>query len=318
MQPDVTRNGAIVAGRIHIQSDIWKFPVDGSAPENIARATRITHQTGQVLAPSAAPGDKELAFLSDSGGHANLWVVNTESGELRQSRASASPAWRSGTRSGRRTAAPSCSSTRGQSWVDIRHMARQPRRQQPAQSCQSRTGRGVVARRSLGLLLDAWQLDGEAALKKIPVGGGEPVTVTTEQLRNVIGSDGSTLYYVFERPLVDGTPESRFARQRRGRPLPCRRPHPTDPRAELADRQSRPLARRQVAGAGADRRLHHQHLGAFDNDRRVAPDHRLRSRVTVIVRRVSWSSDGRFVYAAVGEADADIVMLDGLLPAGRD
>ncbi len=84
LQPDVTRTGAIVAGRMHMQSDIWKFPVDGSALENVARATRITHQTGQVRAPSAAPGDKEVAFLSDSGGHANLWVVNTETGELRQ------------------------------------------------------------------------------------------------------------------------------------------------------------------------------------------------------------------------------------------
>ncbi len=35
---------------------------------------------------------------------------------------------------------------------------------------------------------------------------------------------------------------------------------------------------------------------------------------TFIVRRVSWSSDDRFIYAAVGEGDADIVAFDGLLP----
>jgi len=37
-------------------------------------------------------------------------------------------------------------------------------------------------------------------------------------------------------------------------------------------------------------------------------------RPTFITRRLSWSSDGRFVFAAVGEGDADVVLLDGLLP----
>ena len=44
-------------------------------------------------------------------------------------------------------------------------------------------------------------------MKKIPADGGTPVTVTNERLRNVIGSDGSTIYYLVERSLVDGTPE---------------------------------------------------------------------------------------------------------------
>jgi Tol biopolymer transport system component len=35
-------------------------------------------------------------------------------------------------------------------------------------------------------------------------------------------------------------------------------------------------------------------------------------RRTLIARRVSWSSDSRFVVAAVGESDADIVLLDAL------
>ena len=32
-----------------------------------------------------------------------------------------------------------------------------------------------------------------------------------------------------------------------------------------------------------------------------------------IARRISWSSDGKWVFAAVGEGDADIVLMDGLL-----
>jgi Tol biopolymer transport system component len=35
---------------------------------------------------------------------------------------------------------------------------------------------------------------------------------------------------------------------------------------------------------------------------------------TFIVRRVSWSSDGRFIFAAVGEGDSDVVWLEGLKP----
>ena len=36
-------------------------------------------------------------------------------------------------------------------------------------------------------------------------------------------------------------------------------------------------------------------------------------RRVVIVRRVSWSSDGKFLYAALGEAEEDVVLLEGLM-----
>ena len=84
VSPDISKSGAILVSRMKLQTDIWKFPVDGSPAENVGHAVRITRQTGQVLTPTASPRDNEVAFLSDSGGHANLWVVNTESGGLRQ------------------------------------------------------------------------------------------------------------------------------------------------------------------------------------------------------------------------------------------
>jgi tricorn protease len=84
VSPDISKSGAMVVGRMKLQTDIWKFPADGTPVENVRRGVRLTRQTGQVLTPTAGPGDKEVAFLSDSGGHANLWVVNTESGALRQ------------------------------------------------------------------------------------------------------------------------------------------------------------------------------------------------------------------------------------------
>lgn len=36
-------------------------------------------------------------------------------------------------------------------------------------------------------------------------------------------------------------------------------------------------------------------------------------RPTVLARKVSWSSDSRSIFAAVAEADADIVLLEGLI-----
>jgi len=40
----------------------------------------------------------------------------------------------------------------------------------------------------------------------------------------------------------------------------------------------------------------------------------LGGRPVVIARRVSWSPDAKHIYAAVAEPDADVVLLDGLLP----
>jgi hypothetical protein len=37
-------------------------------------------------------------------------------------------------------------------------------------------------------------------------------------------------------------------------------------------------------------------------------------RSVAIVRRISWSPDGKYIYAAVADTDTDIVLLDGLLP----
>jgi len=39
--------------------------------------------------------------------------------------------------------------------------------------------------------------------------------------------------------------------------------------------------------------------------------------VTFIARRVSWSSDGRSILAAVAEGDSNIVLLEGLTNVGR-
>ena len=82
--PDVDRDGRVVVSRKLMQFDIWKFPVDGTPAENVRGAVRITHQTGQVQTPTLDPTDSQLAYLSDSGGHGNLWVLPLSGGEPRQ------------------------------------------------------------------------------------------------------------------------------------------------------------------------------------------------------------------------------------------
>jgi hypothetical protein len=151
-------------------------------------------------------------------------------------------------------------------------------------------------------------------LRKIAAGGGPPETITTERLRNAIGSDGTTLYYVFERPLVDGTPELeiRAASPENGLFRVLTRISPTRlPVWQIVNRHCRrtasgsrrrsPTASPPTSGARSTATAEWRQLTDFGE------------RATFIARRVSWSADGRSVVAAVGEGDADIVLMNGLL-----
>ncbi len=319
LHPDIARSGAIVAGRMRLQTDIWRYPTDGLPDQNVRRGIRVTHQTGQVLTPTAGPGDKEVAFLSDSGGHANLWVINAASGELRQitherdpNVSIGLPVW---SPDGRAIAFVSSRGNTGLTfgvWLvdpdgsNLRNLANPGLGQ-----AWSHDGRWVYyATRGSTAVTDV-------VLKKIPADGGTPQTVTTEKLRNVIGSDGSTLYYTFERPLVDGTPE-----------LEIRGASPEDAPFRVLARISSsrvPIWQIVSPALSPDGKWLAQALtdGFTTNiwalsistgEWRQLTD--FGDRPTFIARRVSWSSDGRFILAAVGEGDADIVMLDGLLSSG--
>src|SRR6202011_1961379 len=84
VEPDVHRSGKLLASRVRIQSDIWKFPIGGSPTENTRAGVRITAQTGRAQTPSLSPDGKELVYLSDSGGHGNLWVARVDGSGIRQ------------------------------------------------------------------------------------------------------------------------------------------------------------------------------------------------------------------------------------------
>ena len=322
MSPDTSRTGAIVVSRMKLQTDIWKFPADGLPSDNVRRGVRVTRQTGQVLTPTASPDGKEVAFVSDSGGHANLWVVNIESGALRQITHERDPKVAVGV---------------------------------PEWSPDGRNIAFVCSRGNQGLTFGVWLVDSDGSnlrnlvnpglgpawspdsrwvyyamrggatatdvtLKKAPVDGGTPVTVRTERLRNVIGLHGGTLYYLFDRPLVDGTPEFEV-RAATPEDAPsfrvlARIPASRVPIWQIVNPAQSPDGKwmAQALTDGVTTNL--WALSTTTGEWRQITD--FGDRPTFIARHVSWSSDGHSIFAAVAEGDSDIVLLEGLTSAGNE
>jgi Tol biopolymer transport system component len=319
--PDISKSGAIFVSRMKLQADIWRFPVDGTPAENVRGAVRVTRQTGHVLTPTASPRDNEIAFLSDSGGHANLWVVNAEDGALRQitherdpNVAMGVPVWSPDGRS-----IAFVSSRGNQGWTFGVWLV-------------NPDGSGLrnVANPGLG---PSWSPDGrwvyystrggaaatDIALKKVPVDGGSAITVRSERLRNVIGLHGGTLYYSFERPLSDGTPEFEIrAATPEDAPFRvlARIPASRVPIWQIVNPALSPdgkwLAQALTDGLTTNLWTLSTETGQW----RQITD--FGDRTTFIARRVSWSSDGRSILAALAEGDADIVMLEGLASGARE
>jgi Tol biopolymer transport system component len=313
VEPDVHASGKVVAGRITSRSDIWRIPVVGTPAENTSGAVRVTRQTGQVQVPSASPDDREVVYVSDTGGHTNLWIARTDGSGTRPityetdpSIAFGVPVW---SPRGDQIAFVRSDAGRAATWAirpDGRGLREVARGWGPAWSADGRW-------------LYYWRLSGEPrAIERIPIDGGAVETVREASELNVpvFSPDGTMFLTRMTHLNVRGIWGTGFAEYVRA--------HPVDgPDAMIArvasERVPTRLPNISISPDG-------EHLtlllidGATTNIWKVPTAGGAMSRITdfsdrsiSIVRNVSWSRDSQHIYAAVAERQTDIVLLAGLI-----
>jgi len=317
--PDVDRNGRILVSRRHMQFDIWKFPTTLNPAENVRNAVRITHQTGQLQAPTLDNNDREMAYLSDNGGHGNLWVISLATGEKRQITFERDtdvvigvPIWSpDGSTIAYAINLPS-EGSRMVRYMGVRPDGSDPRVLIPEGSWAAWSGDSQWFYYSE---LSPVAATGNFRLMKRPVAGGSPVSVRSDNARGpAVAPDGSALYYIVPLQTLNGSLdyELRMARPEdgpskvlariSGRRVPVWQGlHP------VISKDGRELVMPLNDGLGTNI------WSVSTSDGKLRPLTDFGQKRTFIARRISWSSDGHWVFAAVGEGDSDIVQMEGLL-----
>jgi Tol biopolymer transport system component len=316
VEPDTDAAGRLIARRIRSTSDIWKIPVEASPSDNIRRAVRITAQTGQVRTPSPSPDDAEVVYLSDNGGHGNLWISRTDGSAVRQVTFEDDPGVSVGVPKWSPTGdVIAFVMTRGEDiglWTV--HADGSGLRQLVA------AGRGPC-----------WSADGKwlyyesgavgwARLEKVPSEGGESVLVRTEPGSGIpaISPDGAELFFnvVLRSTLlgfVGSDREIRRARPEDGESetLACisneRIPGLPAVLYLTVSPDGAWLAMPLVDGSTTNLWLLPTTGGAM---KRITD---FGDRSVEIARSISWSADGRHLYAAIADIETDIILLDGLI-----
>lgn len=312
LHPDMNSTGTLVASRMKMNFDIWKYPVDESPIENVQKGIQITHQTGQVQTPSISPDDREMVYLSDSGGHGNLWVMNLENGNTRQITFEHDP----GTSVGVPIWSPD--------GKNIAFVLRIPGGWVVDLWLVSPDGsnlRKAVDRSGWA----AWSGDGRWIyygsskqgiweLSKMSVGDNQSVLVRPENLQApAVAPDGSALYFTRYLANVYGAADLKIevANPENAKPRTLLRiPGDRIPAWQLIHPVISPDGKWLAMPLTDGSITNIWTLPTDGGQLRQITD--FQSRRTFIARRVSWSSDGKSIYAAVGEGDADVILLSGL------
>ncbi len=312
VEPGVHASGKLVAGRITSRSDIWKFPIGGSPVENTGAAVRITRQTGHVRVPSVSPDEREIVYVSDSGGHANLWIASTDGSAARPITfetdpevAFGVPVW---SPRGDLIAFVRSKPTQAELWgisPDGSNLRQLVHGWGP---CFSADGRWLYY----------WRLGVEpGGIARLPIDGGPAEFIRTGIGVAVpaISPDGTTLFLVgpmrssmgvfgvgvaYVRASPPSGPGETIARVP-GERLPARHV------SLVMSPDGQYLATLLIDGTTTNIWL----LPTSGGPMKPVTD--FGDQSVVIARSVSWSRDGQHIYAAVAKTLTDIVLLDGLL-----
>ncbi|HEY7185293.1 MAG TPA: LpqB family beta-propeller domain-containing protein [Vicinamibacterales bacterium] len=309
--PDLHESGRLAVCRVRSESDIWKYPVGGSPLENTTNAERVTRQTGQVQTPSVSPDGSEVVYLSDNGGHANLWIARTDGTRTRQITFERDPSVMIGVP--RWSPAGNAivyivSKEHPQVWV-IRPDGRGAR---------MLVDRGVFAYWSVDgrWLYYTPNVEGENyCIEKMPTAGGTPIVVKDDKNSNapIVGRD--VLYFCsfiapdfgsWDLEIRRSSPETAPS-ELLGRIEGTRLPVSPQYVHQALSNDGEWLAFGLTDGGTSNLWV----LSTKDRSWRQVTD--FGDQPTVIARQVSWSPDGRHLYAAICKTNTDIVMLDGLV-----
>jgi eukaryotic-like serine/threonine-protein kinase len=313
VEPDIHQSGCLLASRIRSHSDIWKFANGGTPSENTRGRTRVTRQTGQAQTPSVSPNGTEIAYVSDNGGHGNLWIAKTDGSGVRQITFERDPTVSFGL--------PTWSPAGD--WIAF-VVAHEWRRSALRLIRPDGSGLRELVPRGWGPcwepdgrhLIYTTGRDGPSHLERIPVEGGTPLVVRTDASAPAVAADRKTLYYVHGLkpellglrgdleiccgPVGDG-PSHTIGRIAASRvPVSVRlvqvflSPDGQWLAMPLVDGGTSNLWTLPTSGGPM------KQLTDFGNSS------------TVIARGVSWSADSQFLFAAVAETETDIVLFDGL------
>jgi len=309
-EPDVDGSGRLVASRVRNLSDVWRFPIAGAPADNVSHAVRITRQSGQIQVPSLSPDGCEMVYLSDNGGHSNVWVAAVDGSFAQQITFERDPEISVGLP----IWAPVGDSILFLKVGDGRFTL----------CLVNRDGSGFRT-----LLKDAfapcWSHDGKwvyfarsaQSLERVEVATGAVVTVRSRgAISPTISREGGALFFI--RPPEQFGPN--------GESEVCRvapEDGPEEVLARIANARV-PLVPRLLASVQVSPDGRHLATALIDGTTvniwliptdggpmRAITD--FGDRSVSIVRGISWSPDSQWVYAAVADTDADIVLFEGAL-----
>jgi Tol biopolymer transport system component len=317
--PDIDSQGRLVSSRVRLSFDIWKFPVESVPVENVRRAVRVTHQTAQVQTPSLSPDGRLLVYLSDTGGHGNLWVLDLESGQSRQITFEKDPHLVMGvplwSPDGSQIAY--ARQTFGQGTTSVAYWSVRPDGSDNHLFLPKASWLTWSPDRRWVYYVDLTEREQGTSgrIMKMSVSDSAAVEVRNEVTNGpAISPDGSTLYYAKLLEPINGlwdyeiraaqpdSAPSRLLAPISGHRVPAWQGlHPT------LSPDGKWLALTLNDRFGTNLWL------LSTSDGKIHPVTDFGERRTFIARHVTWSPDNKYIFAAVGEGDADIVLFDGLV-----